>query len=243
MRVHAPRLAASLLLIALVAAPGVAAKKPAAEPVAPDLQVTEALFTGGLDHGSTGHLAVVVQNLGDPTPVDVLVHFQLDDAWLGNAILPAGFQGTLLVESPEPWTAAGGSHTFWGTADAGRHLAEPREDDNEVTWSFFVAGGVPTPTRETFFQWWSAFNGETPPTVETRTVFLAWQYDRVLYEFYCLGAALHVYVDGQLAASCVQGTRVETYAGSIGGGEHTFTIAYAGLGSASVDISGIPMMF
>jgi hypothetical protein len=240
---HASRLAASLLLIVLAAAPEASAKKPAPEPVAPDLQVTQALFTGSLDDGSTGHLAFTVLNQGDPTPVDVILHFQLDDSWLGNTVLPAGFQGSLLVESPEAWTAVGGSHTFWGTADVGRQLAEPHEDDNEVMWSFFVAGGFPTPTRETFFQWWSGFNGETPPTVETRTVFLAWQYDRVLFEFYCLGATLHVYIDGQLAASCVQGTQVVSHPGSVGGDEHTFTIVYAGLGSASVDISGIPMMF
>jgi len=245
MRPRSLHLAVSLLLIALVAAPAASAKKPAPEPepIAPNLEVTEALFTGTLDDGSTGHLAVRVQNLGDPTPTEVIIHFQLDDIWLGNAMLPAGFQGSLLVESPEPWTTVGGSHTFWGTADAGQRLAEPREDDNQVTWSFFVAGGLPVPTRESFFQWWSAFNGETPPTVETQTVFVPWQYDRVLYEMYCLGSSLHVYVDGQLAAACVQGTRVETHPGSIGGGEHTFTVVYAGIGSASVDVSGIPMLF
>ena len=205
-----------------------------------NLMIGDVQFNGSFVSGQTGRFGASVQNWNDPTPADTLVRFEVDGQWLGDAVLAAGFQGVRLVEAPQTWTASGGNHVMVVTADADNRLQEPREDDNSFSWSFWVQYDVtPPPARETLFTWWSGSNATN--AVEDATLDVPSDYTGVWWDLHCTTSTVEAYLDGELMATCVQGVRTLLNRDSLAAGQHTFRVVYAGLDTAGVQVTGIPV--
>jgi subtilase family serine protease len=128
-------------------------------PGPPDLLIQNGGFIDPVDQaGQSSRAWVTVENAASSTQADSVIAFEVDGASLGTATVPAGYAGVQSFQSPQAWTAAGGTHVLRITVDATDAIAESDESNNGFTKAVTVQGGSGGGTPELRVQYGS-WNG------------------------------------------------------------------------------------